>query len=150
MPEETHKDYISAKRLHEEFGIWANTARAWRHSGKIRAKKVGTTWFYHRQDLLKLIEKRNTKTYPITIDGRPTKRQDIRSVVHAAILREAPGDYISSSDVRAGAGIDDNVLRKWRHSRKIRAKKVGRTWYYSRQDLLQLVRTESSRPPKSK
>jgi len=143
-------DYISARDLHSELGIWAATAQAWRNFGKIEAKKIGNTWFYPREDLSKLVEKRNRRMYPITIDGKPTKRQDIRSVVHGAILKEAPGDYISSSDVRNKAGIKDGVLRKWRRTGKARAKKVGRSWYYSRQDLLKLLKTEPTWRPKSK
>jgi len=143
-------DYISARDLHSELGIWAATAQAWRNFGKIEAKKIGNTWFYPRQDLSRLIEKRNRRTYPITIDGKPTRRRDIRSAVRDAVLTEALGDYMSAKDVRHKAGVKDDTLRKWRRSGNLRAKKIRSTWYYSRQDLLKLLKTEPTWRPKSK
>lgn len=148
--EKAPESYISARHLHKEFGIWASTARAWRNRGKLRAKKVGATWFYSQQDLSKLVEKLNAKMYPITIDGRPTTPRDVRSVVFDTVLKKALGDYISGKDVRNKAGIKNATLRSWRDSGKLRAKKIRNTWYYSRQDLLQLLKTESDRTPKSK
>ena len=111
------------------------------HSAEILYTVLADKGFYPRQELLKLIEKRNRKMYPITIDGKPTRRRDVRSTVHDAILKEALGDYISASDVRNKAGISNSTLRGWRHSGKVRAKKVGRAWHYSKQDLLELMRT---------
>jgi DNA-binding transcriptional MerR regulator len=139
-------DYILSREAYRA-GVSPSTLRSWRGSGRLRAKKVGTTWFYHRQDLLKLIEKRNRKTYPITIDGKPTKRRDIRSVVLDTILKEALGDCLSASDVRNKAGIKESTLRKWRRSARLRAKKIRNSWYYSRQDLLELIKTEGHTPP---
>lgn len=133
------ENYVSARHLHKELDIWAATARSWRNRGKIRATKVGTTWFYSKQDLSKLIEQRNKEMFPITIDGKPTKRQDIRSAVLDAILKEAFGDHMSARDVQNKAGIKDGTLRKWRRSGKLRAKKVRGTWYYSKQDLARLI-----------
>jgi hypothetical protein len=147
--EKAPESYISARHLHKEFDIWASTARAWRNRGKVRAKKVGATWFYSRQDLSELVAQLNRKMYPITIDGRPTTLRDIRSIVFDTVLKKALGDYISAKDVRNKAGIKNATLRRWRDSGKLRAKKIRNTWYYSRQDLLQLLKTESNRLPKS-
>ena len=79
-----------------------------------------------------------------TIDGKPAKLQDICSSTQDAMLKEALGDYISARDVRETrnkAGIKSAILRSWRNSGRLRAKKVGATWFYSRQDLLDLIKT---------
>jgi len=81
------------------------------------------------------------------IDGKPAKLQDIRSSTQDAMLKETLGDYISARDVRETSnkvGIKSATLRSWRNGGKIRAKKVGATWYYSRQDLLELIKTSKS------
>lgn len=54
---------------------------------------------------------------------------------------EALGDYISAKDVHNKASIKYTSLRNWRNSGKIRAKKVGGTWFYSRENLLGLIKT---------
>ncbi|MBA7605125.1 hypothetical protein ES703_12254 [subsurface metagenome] len=82
-----------------------------------------------------------------TIDGKPAKLSDIRSETQDATLKEALGDYISVRDILETsnkAGIKSATLRSWRNGGKIRAKKVGATWYYSRQDLLELIKTSKS------
>lgn len=79
-----------------------------------------------------------------TIDGKPAKLRDIRSCVQDTTLKEALGDYISARDVRETrnkVGIKDATLRNWRNSGKIRAKKIGATWFYSKEDLIELIRT---------
>lgn len=144
------ENYISARDLHAELGICANTARAWRYFEKIRAKKIGNTWFYPRQDLLKLTEKRNRRIYPITICGKPTKRKDVKHVVVDTVLKEALGDYISAREAQNPPGIKEGTLQKWRDSGRLRAKKIRNTWYYSRQDLLKLLKTEPQSPPESR
>jgi hypothetical protein len=75
-----------------------------------------------------------------TIDGKPAKLRDIKSWAQDAILKEALGDYISAKDAYK-AGVKDTTLRSWRNSGKIRAKKVGATWLYSRRDLVDLIKT---------
>jgi hypothetical protein len=78
------------------------------------------------------------------IDGKPVKLQDICSSTQDSILKQALGDYISARDVldtRNKAGIKSAILRSWRNSGRLRAKKVGATWFYSRQDLLELIKT---------
>ena len=82
-----------------------------------------------------------------TIDGKPTKLRDVRNSAQDATLKESLGDYVSARDVRETrnkVGIKSATLRSWRNSGKIRAKKVGVTWFYSRQDLLELIRTSKS------
>lgn len=69
--------------------------------------------------------------------------RDVKISVRETILREALGDYISAKDVRNQVGIKDATLRNWRTSGKIRAKKVGGAWYYSRQDLVYLIKTST-------
>ena len=75
-----------------------------------------------------------------TIDGKSARLKDIRSCVQDATLKEALGDYIGARDAHR-AGIKSATLRSWRNSGKIRAMKFGLTWFYSRQDLLELIRT---------
>lgn len=75
-----------------------------------------------------------------TIDGKPVKVSDVRSEAQAATLKEALGDHITAKHAHR-AGIKGATLRSWRNSGKIRAKKVGTTWFYSRQDLLELIKT---------
>ena len=92
-------DYISARDLHEEFGIWANTARAWRNFAKLRAKKVGTTWFYNRQDLLKLIEMyRRMGSY----GGEQIIREEV--------LQEYTSYQFPELEIRRGLGFDKPLL----------------------------------------
>ncbi len=75
-----------------------------------------------------------------TIDGKPAKLRDVKSSAEDATLKEALGDYISAKDAYK-AGVEDTTLRSWRNSSKIRAKKVGAAWFYSRQDLVDLIKT---------
>ena len=75
-----------------------------------------------------------------TIDGKPAKLRDVKSCAQDATLKEVLGDYISAKDAYK-AGVKDTTLRSWRNSGKIRAKKVGATWLYSRQDLVDLIKT---------
>ena len=82
-----------------------------------------------------------------TIDGKPAKLQDIYSSVLNTRLKEALGEYVSARDVRETrnkVGIKSATLRSWRNDGRLRAKKVGSTWFYSRQDLLELIRTSKS------
>jgi len=82
-----------------------------------------------------------------TIDGKPAKLQDIYSSVLNAMLKEALGDYISARDVRETrnkVGIKSATLRSWRNGGRLRAKKIGATWFYSRQDLIELIKTSKS------
>jgi len=74
------------------------------------------------------------------IDGKPTKLSDIRGQVKDDTLKKALGDYISAKDIHK-VGIKDSTLRSWRNSGRIRARKVKSTWYYSIQDLLELIKT---------
>jgi len=79
------------------------------------------------------------------IDGKPAKLSNVRSEAQDTILKEALGDYVSATDVRETrnkVGIKSATLRSWRNSGKIRAKKIGATWFYSRQDLIQLIKAE--------
>ncbi len=75
-----------------------------------------------------------------TIDGKPAKLRDVSSSAQDATLKEALGDYVSAKHAHR-AGIKDTTLQSWRNGGKIRAKKIGATWFYSRQDLLELIRT---------
>ena len=82
-----------------------------------------------------------------TIDGKPAKLQDIYSSTQDAMLKEALGDYVSARDIREThnkVGIKSATLRSWRNDGRLRAKKVGVTWFYSRQDLLELIRTSKT------
>jgi len=73
-----------------------------------------------------------------TIDGKPAKLRDVKSLAQDATLKEALGDYISARSA-CKAGVMDTTLRSWRNSCRIRAKKVGAVWFYSRQDLVNLI-----------
>lgn len=137
LVKEVPDNYISARHLHKELGIWATTARVWRNHGKVRAEKIGATWFYSRQDLSKLLQ----KMYPITIDGKRAKLRDVGPWVQNNVLKEVLGDYISAKDIHRNVGIELATLRYWRNSARIRAKKVRGTWYYSRQDLIGLIKS---------
>lgn len=75
-----------------------------------------------------------------TIDGKPAKLRDVKRSAQDTTLKEALGDYISAKDAHK-AGVKDTTLRSWRNGGKIRAKKVGATWIYSRQDLVDLIKT---------
>jgi len=143
-------DYILSTEAYRA-GVSPSTIRSWRGSGRLRAKKIGHTWYYSRQDLLKLSVERNKKTYQITIDGKPIDhhRRRVRTAVSDAVLKEALGDYLSGKDLNK-AGIDDATLHMWRDTGRVRAKNIRNVWYYSRQDLLPLIKTESHRGPKSK
>jgi hypothetical protein len=75
-----------------------------------------------------------------TIDGKPAKLSDVRRQAQEDTLKKALGDYITAKDANK-VGITDTTLRRWRNSGRIRAKKVRATWHYSRQDLLNLIKT---------
>ncbi len=77
------------------------------------------------------------------IDGKPTSLKEIRQMSKHDSLRDALGDYISGGEAHK-AGIKDTTLQNWRNSGRLRAKKIGATWFYSRQDLLELIRTSKS------
>lgn len=134
---ETSEDYVSARDLHKEWGIWATTARMWRNQGKIRAEKFGATWYYSRQDLSRLLKSK----YPIMIEGERAKLLDIRPWVRDSALKEALGDYISAKDVHYQIDIPYTTLRNWRKSGIVRAKKIGAIWYYSKHDILALIKS---------
>lgn len=51
-------DYITAKNAHKA-GIKNTTLLSWRNSGRIRARKVKSTWYYSIHDLLELIKTSN-------------------------------------------------------------------------------------------
>lgn len=74
------------------------------------------------------------------IDGKLAKLLDVRSQARDVMLKKALGDYITAKDVHK-VGIKYTTLRSWRNSGRIRARKVKSTWYYSRQDLLELIKT---------
>ena len=74
------------------------------------------------------------------IDGKLVKLSDIRSQAQDVTLKEALGDYITAKDIHK-VGIKNTTLRSWRNSGRIRARKVKSTWYYSIQDLLELIKT---------
>ncbi len=76
-----------------------------------------------------------------TIDGKLIKIRDFSSSAQDTILKEVLGDYISAKDIYSRTGIRYATLRSWRNSGKIRAKKVGPTWFYSTEDLLELIKT---------
>ena len=79
-----------------------------------------------------------------TIDGKPAKLRDVSSSAQDATLKETLGDYISARDVRETrkkVGIKSATLRSWRNDGRLRARKVESTWFYSRQDLLELIKT---------
>jgi len=75
-----------------------------------------------------------------TINGKHSKLSDIKRQAQDDTLKEALGDYIIAKDIYR-VGIKYSTLRSWRNAGKIRAKKVKSTWYYSRRDLLELIKT---------
>ncbi len=81
-----------------------------------------------------------------SINGKPSSLREIRHAAREDSLKHELGDYVAGRETP----VPYPTLRKWRDSGKLRAKKIRDTWYYSRQDLLQLLKTESDRDPKSK
>ena len=77
------------------------------------------------------------------VDGEPTKLANVKSEVSRTSLKDAlqEGDYILTVKDVHRLGIKDTTIRRWRNSGKLRAKKIGATWFYSRQDLLDLIKT---------
>lgn len=75
-----------------------------------------------------------------TVDGESARLSDVRSKAKDSTLKEALGDYVTVKDTHR-VGIKDATIRRWRNSGKLRAKKIGATWFYSRQDLLELIKT---------
>ena len=74
------------------------------------------------------------------INGRISSLREIRSIAKHDSVHDALGDYISSGEAYK-AGISYNTLRKWRINGKLKSKKMKQTWYYSRDDLLNLIKT---------
>jgi hypothetical protein len=75
------------------------------------------------------------------IGGEPVKRSYVMSEALNATLKEALGDYITARDIYNRTSIRYTTLRSWRNSGKIRAMKFGSTWFYSRHDLVELIKT---------
>lgn len=74
-----------------------------------------------------------------TIDGEPASLRDVKSGAKADALK----NYITQKHTRS-LGFTGTTLRSWRNSGKIRAQKIGTTWFYSKQDLLELIRTSKT------
>jgi len=126
--------YISARNLNKEFGISASKARSWRYLGKIRAKKIEGIWYYSREELSKLVVKSNIE---ISLDGEPSTLEDMQD----AVLLESLGEYMSAEEVCYKLKIDQSILQKWRSTKRLRARKIHAIWYYSKQDLLEILKT---------
>jgi len=82
------------------------------------------------------------------INGKPSSLREIRRVLKdeqqcakAEILR----DGVTAKEAQK-FGMSAATLRAWRISGRLRARKVESTWYYSRLDLLELIKTKSDRP----
>ncbi len=75
-----------------------------------------------------------------TLDGTLCEPGDISHWMADSMLKEALGDYITNKDIYKRIVIKYTKLRSSRKSGKIRAKKVGGTWFYSKQDLLNLIK----------
>ena len=91
-----------------------------------------------------MTKKKAIYTIKTFIGGQPAKRSCYMSEALDATLKEALGNYVSARDVRDTrnkVGIKSATLRSWRNSGKIRAMKFGSTWFYSRHDLLDLIKT---------
>ena len=73
------------------------------------------------------------------IDGTPASLGDIYRTVVEDTLRTELGDYIAIRGVHKRLGISYATLRRWRRSGRLRSHKVGGSWFYSRQDLLDLI-----------
>ncbi|MFC2039877.1 helix-turn-helix domain-containing protein [Chloroflexota bacterium] len=58
-----------------------------------------------------------------------------------AMLREILGEYFSAKDLGNRAGIKSATLLQWREKGKLRSVKIGSAWYYSRQDIQELIKT---------
>ena len=75
------------------------------------------------------------------LDNKPSSLKQIQHAAQEDSLRHALGDYISGREAYR-AGISYTTLRRWRSSGKLPAKKIRATWFYSRQDLVQLIKAE--------
>lgn len=76
-----------------------------------------------------------------TTNGKPTTLAEIRKQTDDTSLREAVGDYITALEAGRKANIKSSDLARWRDSGKIRAKKIGGRWFYSRQDLIDVIKS---------
>lgn len=74
-------------------------------------------------------------------DGKPTSLAEIQLQTLDTSLQEAlGGDYITALEAGRKANIKSSDLAKWRDSGKIRAKKIGGRWLYSRQDVINVIK----------
>ena len=74
------------------------------------------------------------------IDGEKTRLSVIKNEVKKDSLKKNLGDYISSKELKK-IGFKDSELRRWKDIGKIRAMKNGSFWYYSKQDILDTLKT---------
>ena len=88
-----------------------------------------------------MTKKKATYTIKTFIGGELHKRSYVMSEALDATLKEALGDYISARDIYSRTSTRYATLRNWRISGKIRVMKFGITWFYSKRDLLELIKT---------
>jgi len=88
-----------------------------------------------------MVKKKAAIRWKYTTNGKPTTLAEIRKEADEALLTEALGEYITSLEARRRANIRSSELARWRASGKIRAKKMGSRWFYSRQDLINVIRS---------
>lgn len=69
-------------------------------------------------------------------DGVPGSLSSIKKRVREDLTK----DLVSATEAAAKLGVTTVTLRQWREERKVAAIKSGKMWYYSREDLLNLVR----------
>ena len=80
-----------------------------------------------------------SKKASYAVNGRPSSLPSLRVVAQDDSLKPTLGDYLSAKEVVARTDIDYATLQRWRRSGRLRSHKVGGFWFYSRQDLLDLI-----------
>ena len=87
------------------------------------------------------------------IEGKPSSLTGIRRVLKKEQARRTEAEEILAilrgnvtAEEAHKLGISQTTLRTWRNDGKLRAIRVKSIWYYSRQDLLEIIKTKSDRP----
>lgn len=75
------------------------------------------------------------------VNGSPSSPASFAEAALDERLKNRLGGYISSKEIRARTDIGPYTLKRWRDSSRLRAHKVKATWFYSRQDLLDILKS---------
>jgi transposase-like protein len=73
-------------------------------------------------------------------DGNRVSLKRIKRTIKDTALVESLGEYIESREIIKLTGINSSTLYNWRRSGKIHAKQIDKLWYYSKSELLKLLK----------